>query len=74
MLRQFKAKTALGFKPGLLQKPITNLELAPNVERATLYEHWRLTIEARPNHPYGDIVGYGFLRDENGKVLVDKQA
>lgn len=48
------------------------LELAPNVERATLYEHWRLTIEARPNHPYGDILGYGFLRDENGKVLVDK--
>ncbi|MBZ0243012.1 MAG: TonB-dependent receptor, partial [Bacteroidales bacterium] len=48
------------------------LELAPNVERATLYEHWRLTIEARPDHPYGDIVGYGFLRDEAGKVLVDK--
>ena len=47
------------------------LELAPNVEQATLYEHWRLTIEARPGNPYGDIVGYGFLRDDNGKVLVD---
>ncbi len=48
------------------------LELAPNVERATLYDHWRLTIEARPNRPYGDIVGYGFLRDDLGNVLVDK--
>ena len=48
------------------------LELAPNVERATLYEHWRLSIEARPDHPYGDIVGYGFLRDEAGNILVDK--
>ncbi len=48
------------------------LELAPNVERATLYEHWRLTVEARPGHPYGDIVGYGFLRDDAGNILVDK--
>ncbi len=49
------------------------IELAPNVERATLYEHWRLTVEARPGNPYGDIVGYGFLRDQNGQVLVDSR-
>ena len=49
------------------------IELAPNVERATLYEHWRLTIEARPGNPYGDIIGYGFLRDQNGRVLVDSR-
>ncbi|MDA3942741.1 MAG: SusC/RagA family TonB-linked outer membrane protein [Bacteroidetes bacterium] len=49
------------------------IELAPNVERATLYEHWRLTVEARPGNPYGDIVGYGFLRDETGKVMVDSR-
>lgn len=48
------------------------LELADNVERVTLYEHWRLTIEARPDRPYGDIVGYGFLRDENNNILVDE--
>ncbi len=48
-------------------------ELGPNVESSILYEHWRLTIEARPNNPYGDIVGYGFLRDENGNVQVDAQ-
>lgn len=47
------------------------LELAPNVEQATLYDHWRLSIEARPGHPYGDIVGYGFARDENGNALTD---
>jgi len=49
------------------------IELAPNVERATLYEHWRLTIEARPGNPYGDIIGYGFLQDQNGRVLVDNR-
>ncbi|NPD84546.1 SusC/RagA family TonB-linked outer membrane protein [Lentimicrobium sp. L6] len=48
------------------------IELAPNVERATLYEHWRLTVEARPDNPYGDIVGYGYKRDESGIVLIDK--
>lgn len=48
------------------------LELADNVERVTLYEHWRLTIEARPDRPYGDIVGYGFLRDDNDNILVDE--
>ncbi|PLX22903.1 MAG: hypothetical protein C0599_05325 [Salinivirgaceae bacterium] len=47
------------------------LKLAPNVESAILYSHWRLNIEARPGHAYGDIVGYGFQRDENGNILVD---
>lgn len=47
------------------------VELGPNVESAVIYEHWRLTIEARPNSAYGDIVGYGFLRNENGAILVD---
>ncbi len=48
------------------------MELAPNVERVTLYDHWRLTIEARPDRPYGDIVGYGFQRDANNNILVDQ--
>lgn len=48
------------------------IELAPNVERAILYDHWRLSIEARPGSPYGDIVGFGVLRDENNNLLVDK--
>lgn len=48
------------------------IELAPNVESAILYEHWRLNIEARPGSPYGDIVGYGVTRDSDGNALVDK--
>lgn len=48
------------------------IELAPNVESAILYDHWRLSIEARPGNPYGDIVGYGFLRDDAGTIMVDK--
>ncbi|MFK7755299.1 MAG: SusC/RagA family TonB-linked outer membrane protein [Flavobacteriales bacterium] len=47
-------------------------ELGENVESSILYEHWRLSIEARPGNPYGDIVGFGFLRDETGNVLVDQ--
>ncbi|MBI9033077.1 MAG: SusC/RagA family TonB-linked outer membrane protein [Bacteroidales bacterium] len=47
------------------------IELAPNVDKVNLYEHWGLSIEARPNHPYGDIVGYGFLRDQDNNILID---
>jgi len=47
------------------------LELGQGVQSSILYEHWRLTIEARPNNPYGDIVGFGFLRNENDNILVD---
>ena len=48
------------------------IELAPNVESAILYDHWRLSIEARPGNPYGDIVGYDVIRDDAGNPLVDK--
>ncbi len=47
------------------------VELAPNVESAILYEHWRLNIEARPGNPYGDIVGYGVMRNDVGEILTD---
>ncbi len=47
-------------------------ELGPNVDSSILYEHWRLSIEARPGNPYGDIVGFGFLRDEAGNILTDQ--
>jgi outer membrane receptor protein involved in Fe transport len=30
---------------------------------------WGATLEARPGHPYGDIVGRGFERDPNGNVI-----
>jgi len=47
------------------------IELAPGVENLQILEHWRLSIEARPDHPYGDIVGYAILRDDQGNKLVD---
>jgi len=47
------------------------IELAPGIDNIQLLEHWRLSIEARPGNPYGDIVGYAIQRDENGNKLVD---
>ncbi|NVO04075.1 MAG: SusC/RagA family TonB-linked outer membrane protein [Bacteroidetes bacterium] len=48
------------------------IELAEGVDNLQLMEHWGLSIEARPGHPYGDIVGYAIKRDENGNKLVDE--
>ena len=48
------------------------IELYPGLESYTLLDQWNLSIEARPGHEYGDIVGYTILRDANGnKVLND---
>ncbi len=47
------------------------IELAPNVESAILYNHWRLSIEAKPGNPYGDIVGYGVMRNDENNILID---
>jgi len=47
-------------------------ELAQGLDNLQILEHWRLSIEARPGHPYGDIVGYAILRDEQGNKLVDQ--
>jgi len=47
------------------------IELADGVDNLQLMEHWGLSIEARPGHPYGDIVGYAIQRDANGNKLVD---
>lgn len=48
------------------------VELAQGVENLRLMEHWGLSIEARPGHPYGDIVGYAIRRDDQGRKLVDE--
>ncbi len=47
------------------------IELTDGVDNHLLLEHWGLSIEARPGHPYGDIVGYGIKRDEQGNKLVN---
>ncbi len=47
------------------------MELAPGVDNLQILEHWRLSIEARPGNPYGDIVGTAILRDAGGNKMVD---
>ncbi|MCX6290368.1 MAG: SusC/RagA family TonB-linked outer membrane protein [Bacteroidetes bacterium] len=49
----------------------TVVSLTEGLESRQLLSDWNLTIEARPGHPYGDIVGYAILRDGNGNKLVD---
>jgi TonB-linked SusC/RagA family outer membrane protein len=46
--------------------------LTNGLETYQLFYQWNLTIEARPGHAYGDIVGYGIKRDANGNKLVDE--
>ena len=47
------------------------IELVEGTDKYILLSQWRLQVEARPGHPYGDIVGYGIKRNENGEKLVD---
>ncbi len=47
------------------------IELAEGLPAYPLVNHWRLSIEARPGHPYGDIVGYAIKKDANGNKLVN---
>lgn len=46
--------------------------LTNGLETYQLFYQWNLTIEARPGHAYGDIVGYGIKRDANGNKFVDE--
>lgn len=48
------------------------VSLTNGLETYQLFYQWNLTIEARPGHAYGDIVGYGIKRDANGNKLVDE--
>jgi len=48
------------------------IEITEGVNKYTLLSHWGLSIEAKPGHPYGDIVGYGIKKDENGERLVNE--
>lgn len=47
-------------------------ELTEGIDNYPLLEHWGLSIEARPGHAYGDIVGYGIMKDANGNNLVNE--
>jgi TonB-linked SusC/RagA family outer membrane protein len=45
-------------------------ELAPGVSTLLLGSLWNGRIEARQGQPYGAIYGKGFLRDDNGNLLL----
>ena len=45
--------------------------LTQGLDNLQILQHWNMSIEARPGRPYGDIVGYAILRDEQGNKLVD---
>jgi TonB-linked SusC/RagA family outer membrane protein len=48
------------------------IELNDNAANLQVLNHWNLSIEARPGHPYGDIVGYGIKKDQNGNKLINE--
>lgn len=49
------------------------VSLYPGVTAQILYgASWFAAIEAQPGHPYGDIVGYNYLRTANGQLLLDQ--
>jgi len=43
------------------------ISLAPGIEALTLTSTGEISIEARPGLPYGNLVGYAFKRNEEGK-------
>lgn len=45
--------------------------LAPGIVTQTLLTAGDASIEARPGEPYGNILGYRTMRNENGDVLLD---
>jgi len=48
------------------------VELYGDLESLTISSSWGgLTIEARPGKPYGTMMGIGFARDEQGRVIVN---
>ena len=48
------------------------VSLAPNIETVQLGSYWDVTTEARLGQPYGMMYGQGFLRNEEGKIVVDE--
>lgn len=45
-------------------------ELVGDVQTVVLGTYWSLNVEARLGEPYGALFGNGYLRDENGNIMV----
>ncbi|HKI44882.1 MAG TPA: SusC/RagA family TonB-linked outer membrane protein, partial [Balneolales bacterium] len=46
------------------------VSLAPGVDSYEMGQAWGIYEEARPGQPVGEIYGYGYKKDKNGKMLV----
>lgn len=49
------------------------ISLAEDLENLQLGSQWGITVEARPGNLYGDIVGIGIAKDDNGNPIVNEQ-
>lgn len=47
------------------------VELYDGVQALTLLSQTHANIEARPDQPYGNIVGYKYLRNDDGKLILN---
>ncbi len=47
------------------------IELAPGIETYLLSSNYPNNVEARPGHPYGDIIGYAFKKSPDGRRIVE---
>jgi hypothetical protein len=45
------------------------VKLTEGVDRYNLGSYWSLYVCAIPGEPFGDLYGYSFLRDPNGKII-----
>lgn len=48
------------------------VSLAEGLETVELGSYWGVTTEARVGYPYGTLFGNGFLRDPEGRIVLDK--
>lgn len=47
-------------------------ELYGDLKTVTLGSYWGLTVEARKGEPYGALYGNGYLRDDQGRLILDE--
>jgi len=47
------------------------VSLSPGLSTVVLGSQWSATVEAQVGQPYGEIVGYTFLRDAQGNLLTE---
>jgi len=70
----FKKRDGFNWTANLRWAKNTNTvtELYGDLEKLQLASAWSLTTEARPGEEWGVMMGYAFLRDDNGNIIVDE--